>query len=166
MNKAHFFICCIAQEKNFTSLQLFSAIQSFVGDAICAAGPVENWHAPIEYIDEMGENLNTVIFDIPMLRDKQWIVALKRFCSKKKKKNSINKKRLYNMNPGFISQNGLFLATHKDSETRSRTPITETVFIEQELEVHDGQLYPLPNAFSEYVADERLGLFNKWYKAL
>ena len=154
------FICCIFNKTNISKYDRFLfklrkdyPIQDLYGDT--------PWEAPQEYLDEMGSPLVTTVV---VLKNKYFlndIIGLKRYLIAKEIQTKLNNKsRTLNLNPGYLSKNGMFLLTHKPNKKRGREKIDSDTWQEKQYD-HDGVLKFNKNTFSEYRNQDRLSLFKK-----
>lgn len=110
----------------------------------------DTWYAPIEYTEEMGGGLETVLYIFESQKTDTEIQTLKAFCVSLEKETSQGDKRVFNLNPGFISQEGMFLISHKPSEKRGRTPFGD-YWVEKQYDINEKGEYAINNnTFSEY----------------
>lgn len=120
--------------------------------------PNSPWEAPQEYKKEMGKNLETMILFFKERLSVQKIGQLKETCMDHENTTSRNKKRRFNLNPGFINKEGMFLVTHKPNLGRGRQPFGN-FYIEKQYEIENNILVYSENTFSEYKG-ERVIRFN------
>jgi len=157
-----FFIGCIAKSEYIwptTDLSLLRSIELNISPVDTVYPPTNNWKAPLSYELEMGINLNTILIVLKRSGNIKDIVFIKNIAMKIEREFSNLGKRRFNLNPGLINRNGLFLATHKPNSIR--TKIGHNVWIEKQLEQFSNNLFPMLNTFDEYSADSRLKIFNK-----
>jgi hypothetical protein len=123
--------------------------------------PNIQWSAPDQYILEMGQNLETRILLFKESKNENEVVLLKKHSQELEGKYSINNKRRFNINPGFISRDGMYLLSHKPNNQRDRKSFGN-YFIEKQYGKDFSGLLPNKNTFSEYLGD-RINAFNKIY---
>jgi len=118
-----------------------------------------NWTAPIEYVNEMGENLESEIWFIDKHELSQ-IISIKHWMMFFEYQYSKNSNRQFNLNPGYVSEQGMFLLTHKDNRERGRENIDSGIWQEKQYQFSEQTFKPIINTFSEYLSPVRLSLFN------
>ena len=121
--------------------------------------PGTNWNPPYQYIEEMGPNLETRIIFFNGNKNKEQIILLNKYSQDLEKKDMVNNKRVFNINPGFLSENGMYLLSHKPNEARGRLPFG-VYFIEKQYDKDDDSFMINHNTFSEYI--EIIDLFNNY----
>lgn len=124
-----------------------------------------NWNPPKEYIDEMGSPLITKTIVLKENYNIPEMVRLKKLLQITEANTSGDGKRTLNLNPGYLSGEGMFLLTHKPSEERGRKKLGEDVWQEKQYDFENGSFTTNKNTFSEYSNEGRLRLFNGLNKA-
>ncbi|UPT68026.1 MAG: DUF4416 family protein [Sphingobacteriales bacterium JAD_PAG50586_3] len=157
------FICCIsAKHKSPEYKEVLRCIREDICD-ISDIWPNVSWNAPIEYQIEMGQNLETQIIILKNAFTVLDFVKIKTNLMDMEVKYSMNNNRLFNLNPGFIDGEGMFLITHKPNFERGRTFIGGGLWMEQQYIILNNQLSYCNNTFSEYLNKKRLKQFNKLF---
>lgn len=130
-----------------------------VGFTIESEFPNIDWDPPGEYVAEIGNNLETRILIFESKMNKEKLTSLKAYSEDLEKRYSVENKRVFNINPGFLSEEGMFLLSHKPNESRERVPFGQ-YFVEKQYGKKFGHFVINKNTFSEYLG-ERIKLFNK-----
>jgi len=117
------------------------------------------WKAPMEYEEEQGNSLISKVVILDELLELDEIIYLKRYLMNKENEFSINNQRTLNLNPGYLSEDGMYLLTHKDNTERDREKLTEGIWQEKQYDF-DKEYKINQNTFSEYSHRDRLRLFN------
>lgn len=159
-NRFHTFICCLTNKSGTSDYKsLISEIQKELGE-ICHVLPSCSWIAPVEYRCEMGENLECELWFLEnqSLPD---IIKIKRWLMFFEHQYSIDNCRQFNLNPGFLSKEGMFLLTHKDNKERKRELLDSGIWQEQQYEVIQDSYIVTMNTFSEYQVKNRIRYFEK-----
>lgn len=111
----------------------------------------DSWEAPKEYTDEMGVGLKTKLYLFEKPKTNEDIENLKSLCMGIEQSTSLEGKRIFNLNPGFLSDEGMFLLSHKPSPQRGRIPFGKYWIEKQyDIEQNTGNYIIKPNTFSEY----------------
>lgn len=164
MNTIKAFVTIISSSDNFNS-QEYSEILHFFSQSLSVEIILPNikWNAPREYIQETGFDLETrvIVFKDMLINDD--MIKIKNWSSELEDKYSIDGKRKFNINPGFLSQEGMYLLSHKPNKIRSREPFGH-YFIEKQYDKNPRGLIPNKNTFSEYL-EGRLDIFNNIYSS-
>ena len=161
--KTPFFICCITPCLYSSDYYaLVNKISKWIFKPQKILGPC-SWIPPEQYKDEMGNNLQTVIWVFETKLSIAELVEVKKQCMFFEKGYSKNGQRQFNLNPGFVSSEGMFLLTHKDNVKRGRVPIGHSTWIEKQYDVTENGLVFNQNTFSEYVSRNRLCELNNLY---
>lgn len=143
------FICVISNlfdtEKE---TQLFHSIKEYC-DGIVRILDNNDWNPPKEYTEEMGEDLKTKILILKNKKTISEIEDIKTFCISKENDTLIKGKRIFNLNPGYFTNDGMFLLSHKPSEVRGREKLSH-YWAEKQYDAIDGRYVENKNTFSEY----------------
>ena len=159
------FVCCILSQRYSDRLEHLVLKLNDEGYATNNVWDTAPWEAPKEYLDEMGDDLITKVVTLKQTLFLDEVVALKRFLMEEEKRTLLdNGKRRFNLNPGYLSETGMFLLTHKPNEERDREHIASGVWQEKQYN-YDGKFVSTPNTFSEYADEGRLMQFNDFYNA-
>ena len=159
------FIGCIAPIKYIHPSPfsvLVDQLNSNIGNVDQFYPVTEFWYPPFNYKLEMGENLNTIVFiikDTILIKD---IITIKKYLMSVEKNFSINGRRTFNLNPGFLHFSGMYLATHKNSQIRIY--LNNKIWLEKQLDYNGHYFSPMKNTFSEYSLTDRIKNFNSLYK--
>lgn len=121
--------------------------------------PNLKWNPPHQYTEEMGNNLETRIIFFDKNKTKKQIILLKKYAQDLEEKYKANNNRTFNINPGFISEDGMYLLSHKANKTRGRL-VFSNYFIEKQYDKNNNSFITNQNTFSEYF--EIINLFNKY----
>lgn len=112
------------------------------------------WLAPESYMEEMGEDLSTVVIVFDGLWHPLNLAFAKARTLKIETLFSIaGQNRVFNINPGMIDKASMRLASHKASPRRYR--MTENVWVENQMIWHRNKLEPQEYAFQEYLMGNR-----------
>ena len=156
------FICSIFSETNDSQFKRFISKLSDKHE-VSEIWDNVSWDAPQEYINEMGKSLITkvIILQNPLILPD--IIELKIYLMNEEVDSTKNNKRVLNLNPGYLSDNGMYLLTHKPNEWRGREKISEGIWQEKQYDFNE-EFTVNRNTFSEYTNKERLRLFNNLYE--
>lgn len=159
-NKYSTFICVLTNKSGTQDYyRLFNDISNEIGK-ITKIVPNTNWVAPQQYIDEMGYNLISEIWFLETLTINE-IIEIKRWTMYFEYQYSTNGHRKFNLNPGYLSKDGMFLLTHKDNIQRGRMNLDSGIWQEKQYNVIKNIVVPIDNTFSEYLSSDRLEIFNR-----
>lgn len=157
------FICCITPHQDTTEyFQLIKEIS-------LEFGPIESilnntpWAPPINYQKEMKSDLKTSILILKRSLNIKEFVILKKYCMFYEHLTSIDYSRKFNLNPGYLDYNGMFLATHKPSVSRNREYLMDNIWQEKQYDFNNDYFYINTNTFSEYVASERISKLTEYF---
>jgi len=156
------FICCIFNEISISKYErfLFELRKDYPVQDLYGNVP---WKAPQEYLNEMGDPLVTTVIVLKNNYFLNDVIDLKRYLIAKEIQTKLNNgSRILNLNPGYLSKNGIYLLTHKPNKKRGREKIASDMWQEKQYD-HDGVLKFNKNTFSEYRNQDRLDIFNKLY---
>lgn len=138
-------------------------VQSF-GQLAALWLPTNDWVAPSSYRAEIGSSLTTIIFLFRMQLPLRALPSCKNETLLLEDHFQRFGRRRFNLNPGVLSQDGLFLVSHKPGP--HRTELARHAWLEQQLIWEKGDLRSLPNAFGEYADPSRRTLFrNAWRRS-
>ncbi len=154
--KSKLFVGVLAPKKKFKekTTELKCALEESIGTIGEMWQCEDGWIAPASYVQEMGEDLSTVVFvfdgfwhptNLAYAKRKTLIIE-KLFAKKDGKRN-------FNINPGMVDINSMRLASHKPSPIRYQL---ENYWIEEQMKGNETKLELLPNIFQEYVMGSRL----------
>jgi Domain of unknown function (DUF4416) len=154
--KSNSFICCISPAIGSSDYcDLIDEIDSDlypIGEIL----PTVSWNAPIQYKKEMGEELKTEIIIIDRLCDLDKLVFMKKYTMFLEYLTSHSDRRTFNLNPGYVNEEGMFLLTHKDNTIRGRQLIKDGIWKEKQFSMSNGCLIRTYNTFSEYFDKMRI----------
>lgn len=102
----------------------------------------------IYYADEMGQGLMRFWTEIAGLRSPDELVPLKWECTALENYFAEGGKRMLNLDPGYIAEAKLILATFKDFS--HRVYISQGVFADLQMMFRNGKYEPMPWTFSDY----------------
>lgn len=111
-----------------------------------------SWNPPDQYIRESGNNLKVCILLLSNPLNQSQLCDLKKYLMFEETDTAILGNRRYNLNPGFISSDGIYLLTHKPNNKRGRVRIGDTLWIEKQLEISNKRIKVINNTFSEYIS--------------
>ncbi len=121
----------------------------------------ESCQIPFNYTDyyqkEMGSGLSRRFISFQRLRLPQELVSFKLFCLKLEKKFAPGNKRKVNIDPGYLNESKLVLATTKDFS--HRLYLNKGVYAEVTLQFKDGSFSNLPTTFPDYRTKEYKDIF-------
>lgn len=107
-----------------------------------------NWEAPTQYKEEMGDGIQASILILANRLSKSKISELKSFLVMLENEFS-GDKRVFNLNPGYLSSEGFFLLSRKLNQARGRIPFSDMYWQEKQLDVSSGVLSVMENSFDE-----------------
>ena len=158
------FVCCIStlnRKIEFNKL-LIDLGNEFGGISLNL--PDVPWDPPLNYQREMKGRLKTNIIILEAALNLIGFVELKKYCIDYENNTSISKSRIFNLNPGYINLEGMYLATHKPSIKRGREYLMDGVWQEKQLYLVNNQYTLNINTFSEYNNLSRINVFDKLLK--
>lgn len=160
-NKTYSTFICVLTNKVGTKEynDLFKDISNEIGK-VSRIIPNSVWKAPIQYVAEMGDNLQNEIWFLDKMNLSQ-VVVLKRWLIYFEYEYSVNGHRQFNLNPGYISSDGMFLLTHKDNQLRGRQFLENGIWQEKQYIIEKSIFRPFENTFDEFLGADRLNLFNR-----
>ena len=127
-------ITCILGERDYNNGVLFYKLLHDIGDIVVYeyCSPIQrNWDAPINYVNEIGDNLvNFLIVGKNSINESD-LCPIKANLIKYENHTSINGSRRFNLNPGIISAKGISLVSHKPSFRRR--PICDKYWLEDQV---------------------------------
>ena len=156
-----FFIGCIAPIHLIhprIEPHLKCLLEPQVGNIDEVWSPPKLWIPPKTYAMEMGGDLSVVIITFKENYSVNEIAWWKKLTMRIEDRFRLEGHRRFNLNPGYASAYGMYLASHKGSLIRKH--IGNNIWIEKQLYYKDRQFYPLPNTFSEYSSHENLTRFS------
>lgn len=124
------------------------------------------WLPPQPYVLEMGKPLRTEIFILARHFTDSDLVEVKRTCMRIEEQFLLDGGRQFNLNPGYLCTDGMFLLTHKPNPLRGRVLLGEGVWKEQQYLVRGDRYIPIHQTFSEYGNRQRLASFNTLARGL
>jgi hypothetical protein len=147
----------------FTSkIQLFPEIEKSLktkyGD-IDFESDVFNFDYTDYYKEEMGGCLKKKFISFKNLINPEIISSIKLFTNKLEHKNSLDNKRLVNIDPGYLSESKLVLASTKNFY--HRIYLKEGIYAEVTLYFKEGRFQPLPWTYPDYKVDKSIDIFNR-----
>jgi len=146
----------------FSNLESFQKVKSILESNygnIDFQSPIIDFNFTDYYQPEMGQNLKRTFISIEKLICSQEITRIKKFSVSLEKKFSKDKKRIINIDPGYITQANIILSTTKDFSHRIH--IKDGIFAEVTLLYHDKQFKDLPWTFPDYRTKEYKEYFYK-----
>ena len=127
--------------------------------AIDFVSPVFSFNYTGYYEEEFGRELKRLFVSFKGLIGPEELPKIKVFSNKIEKKLSKGKKRLINIDPGYIGLAKLILASTKDYS--HRIYLGKGIFAETTL-VFEGKSYkPRPWTYPDYASEEYISIFNK-----
>lgn len=110
------------------------------------------------YEKEMGKNLvkRFLLFDYNL--EKKDLIKIKKQTTEIEKEFSINNKRTINLDPGYLNENGLVLASFKKG-TNYKENLGEGVYAHKVLEFKDGKVIMFWHTFPDYRVKENQDFF-------
>ena len=154
------FICCITP--SIFSQEYYDILNSLALEYGSITEVLENinWEPPKSYQNEMGGKLQTniILFKRPLLISS--FIELKKYCMDIEKKTSYNNSRSFNLNPGYVSNDGMFLASHKPSQIRAREYLSDNIWQEKQYDYNIKSFLTNVNTFSEFNNLKRISFFN------
>lgn len=160
--KVQFFIGCIAPYNKIwpeICYELNDYIVNCIGPIRDVWAPTNKWSAPDSYLKEMGSSLSTVMIVLDKIDHDIELVNIKRSTIAAENMLCRQGRRVFNLNPGYLNNEGLFLASYKPKHIRTR--IAYDVWLEKQLHWSENTLVPMINTFSEYSDPERILSFNR-----
>ena len=157
-----YFIGCIAPREVIwpeINESVFKELGKAYGEIKEVWPPTDIWQPPRSYIEEMGNNLSTVIIELFQDGSMDRIVEIKKIAMAIERIHSIDGKRTVNLNPGYLSEDMMCLATHKNS--CKRVYLKDNVWIEYQFICAKGKIHTLPNTFAEYSHWDRVARFEE-----
>ena len=100
------------------------------------------------YGKEMGTPLKKLYFSVKGLKDKEELVSVKLKTMEIEKKYAINGKRTVNIDPGYVDESQLILASHK--RRGARIYLSKGIYAEIELLYVYGEFHPLYWTYRDY----------------
>ena len=110
------------------------------------------------YAKEMGWPLYRRFISFSSLISPDSIVEIKLMTNKIENEHLLNKKRLINIDPGYVSLERLVLATGKNYT--HRIYLTKGIYADLTLVFHAGTFNPLVWTYPDYADEEVIGWFN------
>ena len=111
------------------------------------------------YENEFGQNLKRKFISFKKLINAENLWKIKILTNKLEKKFAINNKRQFNLDPGYISQSNLILASTKNYS--HRITIKKGVYQEVTLIFKDKTFRSLPWTYPDYKTTEYIDMFIK-----
>jgi hypothetical protein len=153
------FIICISNKFNSVGFTALIEKVELRFSKIATVWKHTQWTAPREYEDESGQGLETRIIILDKMLDSIELVELKKFLMKYETETSVNSNRVFNLNPGYIDNDGLFLLSRKPNFQRGREHFGGNIWSEKQYKIVDGKLMQTTNTFSELQDKTRLTQF-------
>lgn len=143
-------------------VQLFSKAEKELKDK-CGAVDFESDVFEFDYTDyyerEMGKNLKKKFLAFRDLINPDDISSIKLFTNELESRNSAENRRSINIDPGYLSESKLVLASTKNFY--HRVYLKEGIYAEVTLYFKEGTFQSLPWTYPDYKADESIKFFNK-----
>lgn len=111
------------------------------------------------YLDEMGKELRRFWTEVGGLKSPEELVPLKLGCAALEKYFANDNKRKVNLDPGYITEAKLILATFKDFS--HRIYISDGVFADLQMMFRNGRYEPMPWTFADYRSDYAQSFFTQ-----
>jgi len=163
IDKNKTFICCITSKlRSLEFASIMNLLQREFG-LIETILPNINWIAPVNYVSEMGPNLQTNIIILENTIGILGFAELKKYCMNIEIDTAISNSRVFNLNPGYISFDGMYLASHKSSPARGREYLSDNIWQEKQYNYNSNKFTDNNNTFSEFNDHNRLSFFNKLF---
>ncbi|MCF7887354.1 MAG: DUF4416 family protein [Candidatus Omnitrophica bacterium] len=118
-----------------------------------------NFNSTGYYNPEMGKSLFRRFISFKKLKDPAQFIKIKLFCLKLEKKFAKNNKRTINIDPGYIHEAKLVLATTKDFA--HRIYLGKGIYAEVTLFYKDSYFQHLPTTFPDYRTDNYKNIFQQ-----
>jgi hypothetical protein len=128
-------------------------------------GPVDfktqllSFHHTNYYEKEFGNNLKRKFLSFRKLINTENLWKIKKITNKIEIKHIRDNKRQFNLDPGYVTQSGLILASTKNYSHRIH--IKDGIYQEVTLIFKDKAFQPLPWAYPDYQSKEYLDIFIK-----
>lgn len=122
-------------------------------------GPLFDFDHTDYYQEEMGFNLKKKFICFKDLMSPEDIDSIKISTNELEKKYSVEDKRLVNIDPGYISNSKLILASTKDYY--HRIYLGNGIYAEVTLFFQKGSFQPLPWTYPDYKTNASLNIFNR-----
>lgn len=137
---------------------------TYFGEILEILSPAKMLNEPTSYKRELGDDLYTVIYVFRSKFTIHELIDIKKIAIIIEGLLATNGRRKYNINPGFISQDGLFLLSHK--RRRRRSYLGRGVWLEKQLMAQYGKLSPMPYTFPEFLERNRIKLLSKYVREM
>lgn len=111
------------------------------------------------YNEEMGSDLKKIFLSFLKLTDAETLVSLKLFTNSLESEYSTKGNRTINIDPGYISQAKLVLATTKNYS--HRIYLGQGIFGDLHQQFQNGRFTELPWTYPDYKSEANLAFFNK-----
>lgn len=158
--KAKFFVA-VMSESDFEAIT--GVLEDILG-RIDVRGEVFNFNYTDYYREEMGENLKKRSLSLEKLKDREELVGVKHLTRKLEEKYAVNKRRRYNIDPGYLTLNNVVLATSKDHP--HRIYLGSGVFAQVTLIYSRGEWEPLHWTYPDYTSKEAKHFFHRARQSL
>lgn len=111
------------------------------------------------YEKEFGKNLKKIIIIFKKTIEKKDLIEIREKTGKIEKTLSIDGKRTVNIDPGYISESELVLATKKFRSFKEK--LNDEVFLHKVLEFKDNDVITFFHTFADYKLDKNKDFFKK-----
>ncbi len=143
---------------SFNPETLFSDLENKFSTIEMKSNPFEFSAYTSYYQEEMGEPLKKIFIAFSELMKPENLPAVKIFTNKAEKKFTVNKKRLVNIDPGYICPAKLVLATTKNYS--HRIYLNKNIYGDIHLQFSNGTFQSQPWTYPDYQNKENIRFFN------
>lgn len=157
--KAKFFCGIIFSNKDKLNLAI-EALETKYGTIDLSCGPFPFAHT--DYYEQMGSNLSKYFISFETLFDRENICDMKIFCNSVElnlSESNDNKKRIINIDPGYLTNSNVFLASCK--EYYHRMYLQKGIYLENELCYSKKKFNFFEWTYPDYKSEEYLNFFYK-----
>lgn len=164
-NGQRFFLGVMAPREPALNSRLVDVLREWYGPWQREVASPPLWNAPTSYRTESGQDLGHWILvfrgDYSLAEvSKAKVIAMQ---VEDHFRRADDGTRRFNLNPGFVSQEGMFLLSHKPAQNRWQ--LSEGIWVEQQMTAVNGELVPLENLFDEFRSSQRLDLLRDLYRS-
>ena len=163
--RGRFFIGVIAPYDDLWPImnsELLEIMMTKFGQISSVWDPTVNFEAPSSYRRETGSGLTTRIIVFEAKDTKMGLIQRKQASLVIEDLFSRFGKRRFNLNPGIINGDGMYLASHKDGPYRDL--LGDNVWIEKQYEITPSGYVAMTNAFDEFSDLWRIKRFCRLYQ--